>query len=106
MEPLDDRELNEILREWEAPGAPARLRRALFPTREAGPWWRSMWRAEIRIPVPLAVCLALLLAAGVWWSRPVPPPRITQSADVVTVRELRPVKELKPRIIRRAHDQN
>ena len=104
MEPLDDRELNTVLRAWDAPPAPAHLRAAVFP---AAPWWRRWWRAEIRIPVPLAVCLILLLLAGVWqWSRLARPPQPSQSADVVTFRELRPVEELKPRIIRRQHEQN
>jgi len=97
MEPLDDRELSAMLREWRSPAAPAGLRDAVFPP---APWWRRMWRAEIRIPVPLAVCLVLLLLLGVWVSRTPRP------ADVVTFRQLQPVKELKPRIIRRVHAEN
>jgi hypothetical protein len=106
MEPLDDQELNAILREWQAPPAPTGLRGAVFP-RAASPWWRRVWRAEIRIPVPLAVCLALLILAGLWtFSSPPPPPQPARAADVVTFRELKPVKELKPRIIRRQHEEN
>ena len=104
MEPLDDRELNNLLREWAAPPAPSRLRDGLFPTN--APWWQRFWRAQIRIPVPLAVCLVLLLLAGLWqFAKPRPAP-LSQSADIVTFRELQPVKELKPRIIRRQHEEN
>lgn len=102
MEPLDDQELNGMLREWQAPAAPARLREAVFPP---APWWRRMWRAEIRIPVPVAVGLAPLIALGLWWSKPAPPVP-AQRAEVVTFRQLQPVKELKPRIIRRSHEDN
>jgi hypothetical protein len=99
MEPLDDLELSEILRAWEAPSAPLRLRERMF---SRGPWWRSVWRAEIRVPVPLAACLALLAGLGYWIARPAPLPQ----KEAVTFRQLRPVEELKPRIIRRARVQN
>jgi hypothetical protein len=97
-EPFDDQELNAMLQEWKAPGLPPHLRAAIFPDM---PWWRRVLRAEIRIPVPVAACLVLLLLAGVWMYRPAPPP----GPQAITFRELQPVKELKPRIIRRAYVQ-
>jgi hypothetical protein len=109
MEPLEDRELSTMLRQWRAPEAPARLRAKLFPPRAA--WWRRVWQVEIRIPLPVAICVALLLAFGVW--RGIMPRRVAdvpavrpQSAEMLTFRELTPVKELKPRIIRRNHAEN
>jgi hypothetical protein len=101
MEPLDDRELKTILEAWQAPDAPGRLREALFP-RDPAPWWMRLWRAQLRIPVPVAVCLALLLLviAG-FWRQPVRPP---EPVAEVTFRELQPVKELKVRIIRRHYE--
>jgi|SRR5581483_4988694 len=100
MEPLNDQELRAMLREWRTPDAPERMRAELFPP--AAPWWRRVWRAEIRIPVPAAAGLILLLLAGFWLSADRAPQPPAQSADVVTFRELQPVKELKPRIIRKA----
>jgi hypothetical protein len=92
---MDDRELNTILREWTAPEAPPRLRAAVFP--RPAPWWA----ASIRIPIPVAIALVLLLLAGVWQvNRPAPPAPVVE----VSFRELQPVKELKPRIIRRHYE--
>jgi hypothetical protein len=109
MEPLDDRELSAMLREWQAPEAPARLRGKLFPPR--APWWRRFWQVQLHIPLPVAICAALLLAFGLWRGvaprrEPAPPAKAGQSAEVLTFRELTPVKELKPRIIRREHAEN
>jgi hypothetical protein len=107
MEPFDehelsDRELDALLPEWKAPAAPVRLRAAVFPE-SAGPWWKHLWSASIRIPVPVALCLAILLAA-VWWqgSR-----RVASHAVIQEQRaQVQPVAELQPRIIRRGHVPN
>lgn len=96
---LSDRELDALLREWDAPSVPAHLRVSIFP--ETGrPWWQRLWTASIRIPVPVALMLAMLLAA-VWWQWPV---RVAPRAFVQTERvEVQPVSELRPKIIRRVH---
>ena len=112
MEPLEnqdltDQELDGMLRQWQTPPAPGRMRAAVFPERGA-PWWR--W--SIRIPLPAAACLVVLLAAGAWrWA--VPDERVVtrvvyrdNAAGVLTFRELQPVTELRPRIIRRGHAEN
>jgi hypothetical protein len=96
---MDDRELNALLQEWHAPRPPARLRGSVFP--KSAPWWLRVWRAQIRIPVPLAAGLVLLLLLGYWQSRPTPP---SHPVRLVTFRDLQPVKELKPRIIRRQYE--
>jgi hypothetical protein len=103
MEPLDDRELSTMLGEWKTPEAPSRLRGRLFPQRAA--WWHRFWQVQIRVPLPVAIFAVLLLALGLWrWSAP--PAAPGQSATVLTFRELTPVKELKPRIIRRNRADN
>jgi quercetin dioxygenase-like cupin family protein len=67
---MDDRDLNQLLREWKAPDAPAHLRRP----RDRGSWLRWLLTGAIRVPVPVA--FAALLLAGFWmaWtaSRPMP----------------------------------
>jgi hypothetical protein len=104
MEPLDDRELSAMLREWKAPEAPAALRGKLFPQRAT--WWQRLWQVQLRVPLPVAIFAALLLALGLWrWSAP-QPAEPGRSATVLTFRELTPVKELKPRIIRRNRAEN
>ena len=61
-------------------------------------------RVQVRIPLPLAVCLLLLLLGGAWqWSR-TRAASVRNAKEAVTFRELRPVQEFKPRILRRLHD--
>jgi hypothetical protein len=89
MEPLNDEELKEILREWPAPPAPAHLEARIFA---APAWWRWLLTGSIRIPVP-ALALALLALAAVFFfnRKPAPP---TGLAD------FQPVKQLNVRVIR------
>src|SRR5258708_7241505 len=74
---LSDRELDALLSAWIAPPAPARLRAVVFPASK--PWWRTLWSASFRVPVPVAFCLAIMLALVAWrwvawrWLTPVAP---------------------------------
>jgi hypothetical protein len=126
-EELSQKELDELLQEWRAPAPPAHLRAALFPE-VARPWWRRLWTVSIRVPLPVACCLGLLLAVAVWRTAqpapakptvvapaerrevPVEPDRTAASklaaAHGLTFNELRPVDELRPRIIRRKNAKN
>lgn len=139
MEPFEEdrltqSELDALLREWKTPTAPSRLRAGVFP--EAPPWWLRLWRGSVRIPLPVACCLGVLLAAGAWrLLRPAPPTpasvvvrtervevpvRVPVEHDRVitkyvyrrppstglTFKELRPVTELRPVIIRSNDEKN
>jgi quercetin dioxygenase-like cupin family protein len=69
---MDDRELNQLLREWKAPDAPPDLHpRSALRSR---PRW--LVTGAIRVPVPAA--LAALLLVAIWiastWPRPMPTP--------------------------------
>jgi hypothetical protein len=131
---LSDRELDALLAEWKAPQAPAHLRAALFPE-AAKPWWLRACKASIRVPLPIAACLAVVLSLAAWrWSVPAPA-RVeirTERVEVPVVEErvvtktvyrdrvvpsrasvtgsnrqgLQPVAELRPRIIGRGNAQN
>src|SRR5258706_14637934 len=69
---LTDSELDAFLSSWMAPLAPVRLREALFPV--AKPWWRALWSASFRVPLPVAFCLAIMLAFVAWrWLTPAAP---------------------------------
>ncbi len=55
---MDDGELNRLLREWKAPGAPPHLR----PRRGHGSRLRWLVAGTLRIPVPVALAAMLLVA--------------------------------------------
>jgi hypothetical protein len=129
-EPLADRELDAILREWDAPGAPARLRAAVFGAPR--PRWRRFWSLSIRVPLPVACALVLALAVATFavWRKPQPvpvplkpaPPQViveTKTVEVPVVKKRvvyrdrrqpstawKPVAELLPRIIRSGQHEN
>ena len=125
---LSDGELKGLLHSWEVPEAPKQIREAVFG-KSRGPRWWEVWRASIRVPVPIAALAVLVLVIAFWkWPRRVvvreSPPRVevkTVRVEVPVVkkevvtrvvyrdrnprqagadRELRPVAELRPRIIR------
>jgi len=100
------------------------------------PWWRFLFHGQIRVPVPIALCVICLMAAEAWWLRLAwtPAPRIVTKTEQVeipvmqervvtklvyrnrpilthtpehalTFQQLKPVGELRPRIIRGEHAQ-
>jgi quercetin dioxygenase-like cupin family protein len=62
---MDDRELNQLLREWTAPDAPPHLR----PPSPPASWLRWLVAGTIRVPVPVALVVVLAAAAWVGWPR-------------------------------------
>jgi hypothetical protein len=125
---LSDSELERLLRLWEVPDAPMQLREAVFGQSRGERWW-AVWSASIRVPVPMIALVAVVLAIAFWkWPRQMvvreSPPRVevkTVREEVPVVkkqvvtrvvyrdrnsrqadddRELRPVAELRPRVIR------
>jgi hypothetical protein len=131
---LSDQELDAFLPAWKTPPAPARLRAAVFPE-ASKPWWRTLWSASFRVPVPVACCLAIMLAFVAWrWFTPGAPRVVIQTErvevpvvkkEILTktvyrnrivyapaptagsnVHELQPVAELRPRILRSRNAQN
>jgi len=122
---LSDSELGHLLKKWEAPAAPGRLRAVVF-AEEAVPWWRRAWSASFRVPLPVAVAVGVALAIGAWqWRRPAETAREVVRTERVEVpvwkdrvvvktvyrdrmmgeSALRPVGELRPRIIRTNDEQ-
>ncbi len=128
MEPFDeheltDQELSGMLREWQAPRPAAAMRARVFPERvfpePSRPWWQRLWTASIRVPLPVAMVLAVLFAVAVWrWVIPVPgrvvihadrvevPVTVYKDGPAPTIYGLQPVAELRPRIIRGGHAKN
>ena len=72
MEPLDDKELNQLLRKWEAPSAPATMRIATNSHRSP---WTWLWSGRIHVPVPVGAAIVFgALAFWVYSNRTVPVP--------------------------------
>ncbi len=100
MEPMDDGELDELLREWQAPAAPGHLR---APVRTQ-PWWRWLMTGTIRVPVPVGLAAAVALLVGAWmYSSATRDPGIsTQPASTqpaVSLADFQPVAEAELRYV-------
>jgi len=59
MEPLNDNELNQLLRRWEAPDAPQSLQ---IPSAPKASLWQWLWTGRIPVPVPIGVVLFAFVA--------------------------------------------
>jgi hypothetical protein len=59
----------------------------------------------IRIPVPLGIALLVALAVFLYF-RPLNRPETMQPSKSVSLADFQPVKQLEPRIIRRANETN
>src|SRR6476661_4934029 len=94
MEPLDDNELSQLLREWTAPPAPASLGRRLA---RRGSWWRWLVTGTIRIPVPVGIAAAVLIA--LWIYTGASTRRSATPAPSVSLADFQPVVQLEPRIV-------
>jgi hypothetical protein len=105
MEPLSDNELNQLLKKWTAPDAPASLAAKVLPQR--APWWIWLASGSIRIPVPVG--LVLVIAAVILWiySSESPRRQVDQPATgSVSLADFQPVKQLEPRVIGRANESH
>jgi hypothetical protein len=107
VEPLSDKELDDLLRHYVAPAAPATLEAHFFPQAEPLPWWRWLASGSLRVPVPAVVAAVVLLAVSMLFGlaqrqRAVQPPQ----QHSVTLADFQLVKQLQPRIIRRGHERN
>ena len=70
MEPENDFELRSLLKEWTAPPLPPSLERRVLRRS----WWRVLLGGYIRVPIPVACGLAILMIATAWHrARPQPP---------------------------------
>lgn len=60
----NDSDLRQLLREWKTPETPASLESRVLPPRQS--WWRLLLHGYIRVPVPVACCLAILMIGAAW----------------------------------------
>lgn len=64
MERQNESELRELLREWKIGDAPASLESRVSESRHA--WWHVLIHGYIKVPVPVACGLVILLMVGAW----------------------------------------
>ena len=99
MEPLDEKELSQLLRKWEAPDAPASLTSRILPQR--GSWWRWLITGTIRIPAPVGVAVVLLVVLWLYSNAFTRRPAVTQQpSGAVSFADFQPVQQLEPRVVR------
>ena len=97
---LSDRELDRLLREeWKSPPAPAHLRGKIFPPPS---WWNRFCGISIRVPLPVACCLTIVLGIGAWrWQAHLEATAGRgREAPSLEVPKFQPVRELRPRIVK------
>lgn len=97
MEPLDEKELNHLLRQWEAPPAPASLDRRVLPRR--GSWWQWLFTGTIRIPVPVGVAAVVLVGLWIHYAKAPATVPIARPAPTVSLADFQPVKQLEPQLL-------
>jgi hypothetical protein len=59
MESGDDPRLKRLLHEWRVPNAPDTLEHGVFG--EPRPWWRILVTSRVRVPLPVAIAVSVLL---------------------------------------------
>ena len=113
MEPLNDKELSQILEQWKAPGAPPNLemprQREPKAARSAYEGWRrvSLARTTHSLCASLTRTIHSLCAWFVTgYSREAARPVATPAAKPVSLTDFQPVKQLQPRVIGRANEGN
>ena len=104
MEPMDDKELSQLLRRWKAPETPSSLTRRVLPRKTSG--WRWLVSGSIRIPVPLGLAAVVILALWMLLDRKPGVEPIAQPApDSITLADFQPVRQLEPRILGKSQEQ-
>jgi hypothetical protein len=96
MEPMTDRELDDLLAGWRAPSAPPSLQRRIMQY-QRNTWLMWLFKGHLQIPVPalaLTICAVVFLVALVARAPTANESRMARSEG------LQPVKHLKVRIIR------
>ncbi len=68
MKRQNDPDLHDLLREWTVDDAPASLESRVTAGRHASShaWWHVLIHGYIKVPVPVACGLVLLIILGAW----------------------------------------
>lgn len=98
MEPLSDDELDSLLQEWRAPGAPASLEGRVRSSAGAA-WWKWLLTGSVQVPVPLTLAVMAVLVLLTILALPRRPEQGMSNG-------LQPVKKLEVRIIRSSYEDS
>ena len=100
MTPLNDDELNNLLRQWPAPNAPAHIESAIFGAEPKPRRWNWFLTGAIRVPVPVALLL-LILAGAAAYTLPRMRTPIPEAAREIRLSDFQPVSEIELKLVRR-----
>ena len=103
MEPLSDKELNDLLAEWSPLPAPETLETGIFGKRKQIRWGAWLLSGIISMPVPLLLVLVILFCL---LGFEITNRHAQKTERQVTFADFRPVKQLQPRIIRSNYEEN
>jgi hypothetical protein len=104
MQPLNDDELQGLLRQWHAPPTPASLEDKVLAAAKPPSLKRYLrWIAtgSIRVPVPVGIGLCVLLLVLVFQAL-----RTPKQPAAGSLSQFQPVTELKPRIVGSSYEAN
>jgi len=98
MEPGDDPRLKRLLHEWQVQNAPDTLDQRVFG--QPRPWWRILVTSRVRVPLPVAIAVSVLL---VWLATLAVRDRVPDvelSGTTYDLRGFQPVNSISVRIER------
>src|SRR5215471_9392889 len=102
MGPLNEEELHGLLRQWQAPDAPASLDARVLGAPRHDRWWKWFLTGSIRIPAPVGVLAAIVIAWLLFQVRLPSKPSVQE----VNFANFQPVKELKPIVLRNSYENH
>src|SRR5687767_5547718 len=100
MQSMNDDDLRNLLRKWEAPSLPPAVEKKILAgaTSPAGAFVRWLMTGSIRVPAPVAVAMVLVcILLGIYAYR-------SSHTAQTTMAEFQPVKDFNPRIIRSVYE--
>ena len=103
MEPLNDKELKDLLRQWKPPDAPASLAQRFFPNAMRPSRWSWLLSGSIRVPVPVGLVAAAIIIASVVFGISNRQPA-NRPGGAATLAGFQPVHQLQLRVIRSSYE--
>ena len=105
MEPMNNPQLQKVLREWRIENAPRSLDERVLGKRR--PWWMLLIRGSVRVPAPIALGFAVIFVvmAVALLHHPRQTATLERSsiASSVNLSEFQPVRDVQVRIIRKTN---
>jgi len=102
MQPTRDPQLSELLSEWEVENAPASLDARVVGVQR--PWWRFLLTGAVRVPVPLAVVLAIVFLV-MSYRLVRTPTEHRVPANTLSLVDFRPVRNPEVRVVGRHYEE-